>query len=163
MSTPQRKPLVGKPSVKRTWSARGQLPRRHRGQEAACNGGDAGLTPGSGRPPGEGSGPHSSILAWRIPRTEGPGGLQSTGSCVRQGWATAPQAGSRLSRRQEAQGYQRGGEGCPEPTAWFCCGLCFLLTEVNTSRRSMNYRLYFPSFSLIRRPCYLNGSALRWL
>ena len=23
---------------------------------------------------------HSSILAWRIPRTEGPGGLQSTGS-----------------------------------------------------------------------------------
>ena len=23
---------------------------------------------------------HSSILAWRIPRTEGPGGLQATGS-----------------------------------------------------------------------------------
>ena len=23
---------------------------------------------------------HSSILAWRIPRTEGPGGLQSRGS-----------------------------------------------------------------------------------
>jgi len=23
---------------------------------------------------------HSSILAWRIPRTEEPGGLQSTGS-----------------------------------------------------------------------------------
>ena len=23
---------------------------------------------------------HSSVLAWRIPQTEGPGGLQSTGS-----------------------------------------------------------------------------------
>ena len=32
---------------------------------------------------------HSSILAWRIPRTEEPGGLQSTGSqIVRHDWAT---------------------------------------------------------------------------
>ena len=32
---------------------------------------------------------HSSILAWRIPWTEEPGGLQSTGSQkVRQDWAT---------------------------------------------------------------------------
>ena len=28
----------------------------------------------------EGMAVHSSILAWRIPRTEEPGGLQSTGS-----------------------------------------------------------------------------------
>ena len=28
----------------------------------------------------EGVAPHSSILAWRIPWTEEPGGLQSTGS-----------------------------------------------------------------------------------
>ena len=28
----------------------------------------------------EGVATHSSILAWRIPRTEEPGGLQSTGS-----------------------------------------------------------------------------------
>ena len=28
----------------------------------------------------EGMAPHSSILAWRIPWTEEPGGLQSTGS-----------------------------------------------------------------------------------
>ena len=27
----------------------------------------------------EGTGTHSTILAWRIPRTEAPGGLQSTG------------------------------------------------------------------------------------
>ena len=36
--------------------------------------------PASGRPPGEGNGNHSSVLAWRIPWTEEPGGLQSTGS-----------------------------------------------------------------------------------
>ena len=40
---------------------------------------DAGLIPGSGRSPGKGHG-HSSILAWRIPCTEEPGRLQSTGS-----------------------------------------------------------------------------------
>jgi len=28
----------------------------------------------------EGLAAHSSILAWRIPRTEGPGGLQTMGS-----------------------------------------------------------------------------------
>ena len=39
---------------------------------------DMGLIPGSGRSPGRGT--HSSILAWRIPWTEEPGGLQSTGS-----------------------------------------------------------------------------------
>ena len=38
---------------------------------------DVGLIPGSGRSPGEGHGNPSSILAWRIPRTEEPGGPQS--------------------------------------------------------------------------------------
>ena len=39
------------------------------------------MTPGSGRCPGEGNATHSSILlAWKIPWTEEPGGLQSTGS-----------------------------------------------------------------------------------
>ena len=36
--------------------------------------------PGSGRSPEEGVATHSSLLAWRIPRTEEPGGLQSMGS-----------------------------------------------------------------------------------
>ena len=31
---------------------------------------------------------HSSILAWRIPRTEEPGGLQSMGSPSQSDWAT---------------------------------------------------------------------------
>ena len=34
---------------------------------SACNVGDLGLIPGSGRSPGEGNGNHSSTLAWRIP------------------------------------------------------------------------------------------------
>ena len=39
---------------------------------------DVGSIPGLGRSPrGEGNATHSSILAWRIPRTEEPGGLQS--------------------------------------------------------------------------------------
>ena len=38
---------------------------------------DAGSIPGSGRSPGIGNG---SILAWKIPWTEEPGGLQTMGS-----------------------------------------------------------------------------------
>ena len=41
---------------------------------------DMGLIPRSGRSPGRGHATQSSILAWRIPWTEEPGGLQSTGS-----------------------------------------------------------------------------------
>ena len=40
---------------------------------------DSGLIPGSGRSPNEGVATHSRILAWRIPWTEEPGGLQSIG------------------------------------------------------------------------------------
>ena len=41
--------------------------------------GDLGSIPGSGRSPGEENGYDSSILAWRMPWTEKPGGLQSMG------------------------------------------------------------------------------------
>ena len=49
------------------------------GEESACNARDPGSIPGLGRSPGEGMATHSSILAWRIPRTEEPGGLQYIG------------------------------------------------------------------------------------
>ena len=50
---------------------------------------DAGLIPRSERSSGGGHGNHSIILAWRIPWTEEPGGLQSIGSCrVEHDWAT---------------------------------------------------------------------------
>ena len=46
----------------------------------AGDGRDAGSISGLGRSPGGGNTTHSSILAWRIPWTEDPGRLQSTGS-----------------------------------------------------------------------------------
>ena len=49
-------------------------------KESACNVGDQGSSPGSGRSPGEGNGTRSTILAWEIPRTEESYGLQPMGS-----------------------------------------------------------------------------------
>ena len=49
------------------------------GKESACNAGDLGSIPGSGRSSGEGMAIHSSILSWRILWTEEPGGLQLWG------------------------------------------------------------------------------------
>ena len=55
------------------------LPRWHRGKDPSVKAGDAedpGLIPGSRRSPGVGNGNPLNILAWRIPWTEEPGGLQ---------------------------------------------------------------------------------------
>ena len=49
------------------------------GKESAHNVGDLGSIPGFERSPGEGMASHSSILTWKIPWTEEPGGLQSMG------------------------------------------------------------------------------------
>ena len=48
-------------------------------KESTCNKRDPGSIPGPERSPGEGMAIHFSILAWRIPRTEEPSGLQSMG------------------------------------------------------------------------------------
>ena len=45
-------------------------------KEPACDRGDPGSIPGSGRSPGERNGYPLQCLAWRIPWTEGHGGLQ---------------------------------------------------------------------------------------
>ena len=50
------------------------------GKETACNARDPGLTPGAGRPSGEGNGNPVQYLAWEILWTEEPGRLQSMGS-----------------------------------------------------------------------------------
>ena len=87
------------------WSARGMvlcwfsyvtregMQRGSDGKESACSAADPGLIPRSGRSPGESGGgvrwAVSSIVAWRIPWTKEPGGLQSMGSQrVRHGWGT---------------------------------------------------------------------------
>ena len=49
-------------------------------KRSACNAGDLGLIPGLGRSSEKEMATHSSILAWEIPWTEEPGGLQSRGS-----------------------------------------------------------------------------------
>ena len=59
------------------------------GKECTCNAGDLGLIPGSGRPLRGRHATHARTLAWRIPWTEEPGGLQSRGwQRVRHNWAT---------------------------------------------------------------------------
>ena len=50
------------------------------GKESACNAGDLGLSLDQDDPLEEDMATGSSILAWRIPWTEEPGGLQSIGS-----------------------------------------------------------------------------------
>ena len=49
-------------------------------KNSPANAGDAGLISGLGRSPGERNGNPLQYLAWKIPRTEDPGGLQFTGS-----------------------------------------------------------------------------------
>ena len=49
-------------------------------QESARNAGKAGLIPGQEDPLEKGMATHSRVLAWRIPWTEEPGGLQPRGS-----------------------------------------------------------------------------------
>ena len=49
------------------------------GKESACNAGEPGLIPASGRSPGEGTATHTNIFAWRISWTKEPGRLQSMG------------------------------------------------------------------------------------
>ena len=48
-------------------------------KESACNSGDLGSIPGSGRPPEEENGYPLQYFSWRIPWTEEPGRLQSMG------------------------------------------------------------------------------------
>ena len=56
------------------------FPGGSNGKESACIAGDSSSIPRSGRSLEKGMAAHSSILAWRIPWTEEPGGLQSLGS-----------------------------------------------------------------------------------
>ena len=49
------------------------------GKESACNAGDSGLFPGSGRSLEKGMATYSSVVAWRTPWTEETGGLQFMG------------------------------------------------------------------------------------
>ena len=58
------------------------LPWGSDSEESACDAGNVHSIPGSERSPPlqKGMATHSSVLAWRIPWTDEPGGLQSMGS-----------------------------------------------------------------------------------
>ena len=60
-------------------SDRASLVAHTDGKESACNAGDLGLIPGSGRFPGEGNGYPLQYSFWRIPWTEEPNRLQPMG------------------------------------------------------------------------------------
>ena len=53
------------------------VPSSSVGKELACSAGDLGLVQGQEDPLEKEMANHSSILAWKIPWTEEPGGLQS--------------------------------------------------------------------------------------
>ena len=57
-----------------------ELPWWISGKEPACQEGEPGPILGSRMSMEKATAPHASTLAWRIPQTEEPGGLQSTGS-----------------------------------------------------------------------------------
>ena len=62
------------------------------GKESICQAGDTGSVPALKDPLEKGMATHSSILAWKIPWTEEPGGIQFTGSQrVRHDLATKQQ------------------------------------------------------------------------
>ena len=65
------------------------------GKESACNAGDPGLIPGLEDILEKGMATHSSILAWRIPRAEEPGELQSSG--VQPSYSGVAKCQTRLS------------------------------------------------------------------
>ena len=65
---------------------------------SACNAGTIGLIPGQEEPLEKSMAAHSGTLAWRIPWTEEPGGLQSMGS-QRVGYELSDSAHSQKEKR----------------------------------------------------------------
>ena len=82
-------------------------------RNSPANAGDikeAGSIPRSEISSGGGMANHSSILAWRIPWTEEPGGLQSTGSQrIRHDWATNTFHFQRVDEWRPVRRQARGG------------------------------------------------------
>ena len=61
------------------------LPRWLQGKESTCRAGDGGSVLGQEDPLEEGMATHSSIPAWRIPRTEEPDGLHTVHGVEKSG------------------------------------------------------------------------------
>ena len=64
----------------KTWICQALAPADTDSQESACNAEDSGPISGWEDPLEKGAATHSTILTWKIPWTEEPGGLPSMGS-----------------------------------------------------------------------------------
>ena len=80
-------------------------------KESAYSAEDSGSIPGLGRSPGGGMATYSTMLPWRIPQTEEPGGLQSMGlQRVEHDWVTKHAQLLMLRRNGTSQGLESGRE-----------------------------------------------------
>ena len=88
---------------------------------------------------------HSSILAWRIPWTEEPGGLQSTGlQRVRHDWATLLSLSITLRREWDLHKVTErvsGSAGTAKSQARVLCATCITWSSY--------YSIFLPSFKKI--------------
>ena len=121
MKKPETVQMAGR-WIDKLWPSLG-FPGVSDGKESVCNIGGLGSIPELGWSPGGGSG--NPLLAWRIPRREEPGGLQSMGSLSwtqPSGWSRGRQ-GEGESREQQlsADGEAQKG-GHPERCARFLSG-----------------------------------------
>ena len=89
------------------------------GKKSACNGGDLGSIPESGRSPGEGNGNPPQYSCLEIPWTEKPGGLIVHG--VAESWSRLSgkhthcltEEKSKTSQSEVVQAVSEGAEMCP--------------------------------------------------
>ena len=119
------------------WSPSLGFPGSSASKESACCAGNPCSVSRSGRSPGGGVGTHSSILAWRIPRTEEPGRLQSMGlQRIRHNWTTFTQStGAQVLNWKSKLGLE--GAGNMTGREWNSC--LFLSISTALSSRDLAY------------------------
>ena len=110
--------------------------------------GDAGLIPGSWRSPGTGMATHSSIHVWRIPWTEGPGGLQSVG-LQRAGhdWAINTHSVYRLNKQGD--------------NIWSCCTPFPLVNQSVVPCKVLTI-VFWHAYRFLRRQVRWSGIPMSW-
>ena len=122
---------------------------------SACNERDPGSIPGSGRSLEKEMATHSSMLAWRIPWTEEPGGLQSMGLLrIGHNWASSllctgegngnPLQCSCLENPRDGGAWWAAVHGVAQSRTW--------LKRLSSSSRPPFYFRHSIKFSLFQEP-----------
>ena len=110
--------------------------------------------------------PHSSTLAWKIPRTEEPVRLQSMGSWrVRHDWATSLSLSTFMHWRRKWQltpvllpGESQGSQSLVDCCLW---GRTELDTTEETQQQQQQHMIHL-SFENIKAKCYFFKNNLRY-